>query len=415
MRLNEINREAGRVRYLREAAPALESKDGPRLLNPNSAYSRDGDLVNGARVEYSGRTWTYHSDTQEWHSQHGDRLRFGDAAHEEIMNSLGFNADGSQRPEFASGWDRFRDWWGGGHGDFAQYSRSQQGKPIAKTMGMIGAGLDRLLRESGSGEGAGVIHIKELPDTIRWIEDATGLPVETHTLGSVGKKTWSGDIDIVVDADPSTIPDLISRLEALPDFQGVRRLPGNTVSAVVPIQNYQEDQTPPAGRERTGLVQVDFMLGDPEWYRLYYHAPSEQESKVKGAHRGILLGTLANYYDVDASEETTPDGRPLRLERYKWGSNGFVRIRREPAIGRDGKYLKKNTDVVIDGPWKDASEIARRLGLSGPEALNSFESLWNDIKQRYPKNTVDAIREDLLSNQQFVSMGVPEELEEKNA
>jgi hypothetical protein len=414
MKLNDLRRQAGIFQHLRAVVPALESKDGPRLLNPNSAYNQDGDLIDGARVEYAGRIWIYNNSTYEWVSQHGDRLRMGDAAQQEIMNSLGLNADGSHQPEFKNSWDRFQNWWSGGHGDFAQYSRSQQGKPIAKTMGIIGAGLDRLLRESGSGEGAGVIHIKEIPATVRWIEDATGLPVETHTLGSVGKKTWSGDIDIVVDADPGTIPELITRLAAIPGFQGVRRLPGNTVSAVVPIQSYQEDQVPPAGRPRTGLVQVDFMLGDPEWYRLYYHAPSEHESKVKGAHRGILLGTLGNYYDVDASKERTPDGRPLRLERYKWGSNGFVRIRREPAIGRDGQYLKKSVDVVIDGPWKDAAEISQRLGLSGPAALNSFESLWSDIQQRYPKRIVDAIRADLLDNQQFVSMGVPEELQEQN-
>jgi hypothetical protein len=398
-----------------------KSKTAPPVkIDPRKVFDEAGKLQVGAEIQYANQKWRYIGGVRnEWHSPRGDVLRRGDAAQAEIMKSLGHNSDGTPRPEFHSMWDEWKSWWGGKHGDIGAWSRQKKGNHLAKAAGVLGSLIDRATQprdeiqentKSGAVAGAGIIHLSEIPATIGWLEDIIGSPLAHNTLGSVGKKRWSGDLDIAVGLEHHEITEFIGKLSQVPDFKNVQRLPGDTVSMVVPIQDYNPNLENTDGRPRTGMVQVDFMVGDPSWLKLYYHSPGE-DSSTKGVHRNILLAELAGLYKSEASEKKIKDGRPLWIQRHKFGPKGLFWIERTPKVGSRGDYLKANTDRVIEGPIRDANEIANRLGLSGPAALHSFETLWADIVSHHDPELVTAIISNLNSNSTFTDAGVPTELQ----
>ena len=56
-----------------------------------------------------------------------------------------------------------------------------------------------------------------------------------------------------------------------------------------------------------------------------------------------------------------------------------------PAKNGNG-YTKENQNKIIDGPFKQADEIAKQLGLNSAKDLNSFELL-DAMKELYPRRT----------------------------
>jgi hypothetical protein len=417
MKLTDIMSQTDLV-ILRENSPSSKNID----IDPTSEYIKSGKLLPGEKVRYSGREWQYLGGfNNEWKDSKGAKLRRGDAAQAEIMAAFGYNADGTPRPEFSSTWKKWKSWWAGEYGEIGAWSRKQgSGKPIAKAAGIVGSMIDRAIsgaskNESAlsetkkSGFGAGIIHRDEIPATISWMEEIIGSGFSHNLLGSAGKKEWSGDIDIAVGLEREYIDEFISKLRQVKEFEGVRRLPGDTVSMVVPIQQYRANLQSNDSRPRTGKVQVDFMIGDTAWLKFYYHAPG-MDSPTKGVHRNILLSEIASVHNREESKEKTPDGRPIWVRRYKIGPNGLFWIERTPKIGKGGEFLTSNVDRVIDGPFRDPAEIARRLELGGPNVFYSFETLWADVKTRYHPNQVVLIKKNLLENSSLQNVGIPKEL-----
>ena len=161
------------------------------------------------------------------------------------------------------------------------------------------------------------------------------------------------------------------------------------------------------------FVQVDFMPGDPGWMKTYYHSPSaETESKYKGVFRNIMIATICAIYQRDASEEKIDDGRPVEVERWMWAPDkGLVRIKRVPKPKAKGNgYTKANLNTVIGNPIQTAPEIAKALGLDGPEDLNSYESLKAAIEKNYAPEMVEKILDSFADNKQVQDIGVPDDL-----
>ena len=159
------------------------------------------------------------------------------------------------------------------------------------------------------------------------------------------------------------------------------------------------DNTKP-GLNRTGKVQIDFMPGDPDWMKPYYHSPHEKgmskdgrSSNYKGTFRNIMLATMAAVYQSTSSEEQNEHGRPLEQKRWIWSpSDGLNWIKREPKPKANGEgYTKANVDTRIDGPYKNPTEIATKFGLDSAEDLYSFETLLAAIKKNYPEEVSSKI------------------------
>jgi len=268
-----------------------------------------------------------------------------------------------------------------------------------------------ILNEGGSMPGVGPIHIDEIEPTLDALEKVLKIDLKDNVLGSVGKKEFSGDIDIAVQVAPEEIPDLVKKLEATPEVLDLAK--SSVIMTKVKIVNF--DQSKQTLKPRTGFVQVDFMPGDPGWMKTYYHSPSETESKYKGVFRNIMIATIAAVLDRKDSEETIADGRPVESERWMWSpADGLVRIKRTPVPNKAGTgFTKKNKNEIIGSPIKDASAIAKALKLDGAKDLNSYESLKAAIEQNYPDDIVDNILTGFVKNGQVKDIGVPDDLKDR--
>jgi len=265
-----------------------------------------------------------------------------------------------------------------------------------------------ILSEGGAMPGVGPIHISEIEPTLNALEKVLGIDLKDNVLGSVGKKEFSGDIDVALQVAPEEIPAFVEKLDKIPEIMDIAK--SSVIMTKVKIVDYDESKQ--TEKPRTGFVQVDFMPGDPGWLKTYYHSPSEKESKYKGVFRNIMIATIASVLDRQDSEEKIDDGRPVQSERWLWSpADGLVRVLRTPVPKKSGDgYTKKNNNEIIDGPIKTAPEIAQALKLNGPEDLNSYESLKKAIEKNYDPETVKDILDGFAANKQVQDIGVPSDL-----
>lgn len=264
------------------------------------------------------------------------------------------------------------------------------------------------LFEGGAMPGVGPIHIDEINPTLDALERVLKIDLKNNVLGSVGKKEFSGDIDVALQIETDAIPEFMEKLKKTPEIMDIAK--SSVIMTKVKIVNYDpEKQTT---KPRTGFVQVDFMPGDPGWMKTYYHSPSDKESKYKGVFRNIMIATIAAIYDRKDSEEKIDDGRPVESERWMWSpTDGLVRIKRTPVPKANGEgYTKKNNNEIIGKPIKDANGIAKALGLNSGKDLNSFESLLAAVEKNYPTDIAQKIKDNFAENGQVKDIGVPDEL-----
>jgi len=256
--------------------------------------------------------------------------------------------------------------------------------------------------------GVGAIHRTEIEPTLKKLEKSLGIDLENHVLGSVGKREFSGDIDIALDVSPEDTEDFIEKLKRTPEIEQVAKT--SVIITKTKIQNY--DASLETDLPRTGTVQIDFMPGDPGWLKTFYHAPHETESKYKGVFRNLLLSSIASTMPQEKSKETTEDGRPLELVRWIWSSqNGLAKVKTTPVPKKKGEgYTKQHKNTPIE-THKDSQEIIEILELDSLDDLNSYESLKSAIEKNYKKSRVQKILADFANNPITRDVGVPEELE----
>jgi hypothetical protein len=268
---------------------------------------------------------------------------------------------------------------------------------------------NNVLVEGGTLPDVGAIHIDEIEPTLKPLEQYLQLDLTNNMLGSAGKKEFSGDIDVAVDISTEEMDDFLEKLKKFPGISDVKK--SSVIMTKVKIQDYDETKTKD-GLERTGYVQVDFMPGELDWMKTFYHAPHEKDSKYKGVFRNILLSSIASHYKREESTETIPDGRPKEIERYLWSpSDGLVRIIRRPAPNKKGDgYTKANTNEIIEGPYKKSDEIAEVLGLNSTDDLYSYETLKSAIDKNYDPELLNAIFSEFSDNHIVKQLGVPTDI-----
>ena len=269
---------------------------------------------------------------------------------------------------------------------------------------------ESIIMEGGAMPGVGAIHIDEINPTLEQLEKSLGLGLKDFTLGSVGKRQFSGDIDVALNLPPEELPAFVEKLKKNPLIKDIAK--SSVIMTKVQIQNF--DKSKSDGRPRTGFVQVDFMPGDPGWLKTYFHSPSEDESKYKGVFRNVMVATMAAVHNRDDSDAEVEDGRPLESRRFMWSpTDGLVRVLRTPVPAKNGNgYTKKNQNKVIDGPWKQADEIAKQLGLNSAKDLNSFESLLDAMKKSYTQEEQKKVIDNLKDSKVVQDIGIPDEIKD---
>jgi len=266
------------------------------------------------------------------------------------------------------------------------------------------------LTEGGAMPGVGAIHIDEINPTLIPLEKELGIDLRNNTLGSVGKREFSGDIDVALNIEADKIPEFVERLKKSSQVLDIAK--SSVIMTKVKIADFDESKED--GRPRTGFVQVDFMPGDPEWLKTYYHSPNEKDSQYKGVYRNLMIASIAGQYKVVNSAETIEDGRPEASERFMFSPrDGLVRIRRTPVPKKTGEgFTKKNSNKIIGGPWKSANDIATNLGLDNGEDLYSYETLVNVIKKNMSEREQSEIFTAFVGNNTIQSMGIPPDIKE---
>lgn len=256
--------------------------------------------------------------------------------------------------------------------------------------------------------GVGPIHISEIEPTLEAIEEVLKIDLKNNVLGSVGKKEFSGDIDVALDIDPKNMQEFVDRLEKTPEVLDIKK--SSVIMTKVKIVNYDPEKQ--ASKPRTGYVQIDFMPGDPSWMKTFYHAPHEKDSKYKGVFRNLLISSIVPHYQSKISDETIDDGRPVKQERWMWSSNdGLVRVIRKPKPKKNGEgYTKQWEDTRISEPVRDPKKIVEILGLDSPDDLYSFETLLAAIEKNYPPDLVKKIKQSFADNRTVQDIGVPDEV-----
>lgn len=266
--------------------------------------------------------------------------------------------------------------------------------------------------------GVGAIHIDEIKPTLEVLEKVLQVDLVNNTLGSVGKKHFSGDIDVAVNIQNDDVQAFMEKLKTIPEIVDVTK--SSVIMTKVKIQNYDAAKQD-IDKERTGYVQVDFMLGDTEWMKTYYHSPHEKGiskdgrfSKYKGAYRTILMAIIASFHNRKYRGEMIDDNRYEETEKFVFSPrDGLVRVLRTPVPKKSGKgYTKKNDSTIIAGPWKTANEIADVLNLDHGEALYSAETLIDVVKSNYSHEEQDKIFGDFLDNEKVQRFGIPDELKD---
>jgi len=266
----------------------------------------------------------------------------------------------------------------------------------------------QVIAEGGAMPGVGAIHISEIVPTLEKLEKSLGINLKDFVLGSVGKREFSGDIDVAINLKPEELDEFAKKLEQDPNIEGVTK--SSVFMTKVKIENFDSQKSD--GRARTGFVQVDFMPGDPGWMKTYYHSPKDTESKYKGVFRNLMIASIAGQLDRKSSSETTEDGRPLQQERWMFSPrDGLVRVMRTPVPNKAGTaYTKKNNNKIISEPNRTADSIAAALKLNSAQDLNSYESLKSAIEKNYPTELVQRILKDFINNPTVQDIGIPEDL-----
>jgi hypothetical protein len=269
--------------------------------------------------------------------------------------------------------------------------------------------LNNVLFEGGAMDGVGAIHIDEIEPTLDKLEKVLGIDLKNNTLGSVGKKEFSGDIDIALEIAPEDIPVFVEKLKNIPEVLDLAK--SSVIMTKVKIADYDPNKKV-EGKPRTGYVQVDFMPGDPGWLKTFYHAPHEKDSKYKGVFRNILMSSIAAQLDRKESEQKISDGRPVQAERYMWSpTDGLIRVLRTPEPNKKGDgYTKKNNNKIIDGPYKNPNDIAKVLQLDSADDLYSYETLRKAMDKNYPSELVNKILKDFSENSVIKDVGVPTDI-----
>jgi len=133
----------------------------------------------------------------------------------------------------------------------------------------------------------GRINQSDVPATVAWIEQLTGLQFPRERwLGSTGKAATSGDIDLAVDTSEISKDQLAAKLtqwivsHKLPPAEWIKK--GGEVHLRTPIQ----------GRPDLGYVQTDFMFfPNLDWGTFFYSGG--EDSAYKGMNRNVLMSSIA--------------------------------------------------------------------------------------------------------------------------
>ena len=218
------------------------------------------------------------------------------------------------------------------------------------------------------------INRTDIPGTVAWLEMITGLDltfekdpqgVPHKWLGSTGRKADSGDMDLAVDANEITKPELKGILDAWAtknkqDPKQWVRLTGEAVHFKTPIQ----------GDPRRGYVQTDFMfMPDMNWGTFWLGGVSD--SSYKGMYRNVLMSSIAKSLGLKASAKgiiSRQTEKPITMDPDQ--AAGILlgpNYNRSQLSSVENIYKALAMDPDRDAKLADFREYLKRDGIQEPD------------------------------------------------
>ena len=214
----------------------------------------------------------------------------------------------------------------------------------------------------------------EIPSTVAWLEKLTGLDltevkdesgIPVKWLGSTGRKADSGDLDLAVDSNEITKPELKAILDqwAIRNKQDSRdwvKLSGEAVHFKTPIQ----------GDPKRGFAQTDFMfMPDMEWGTFWLGGGAG--SAYKGMYRNILMSSVAKALGLKASAKGIISRQTEKVVTLNPDEAAGILLgpnydRRQLATV-ESIYKALAMDPDRDAKLADFREYLKRDGLQEPE------------------------------------------------
>lgn len=192
------------------------------------------------------------------------------------------------------------------------------------------------------------IHKKDVIPTIKWIESILNIPLQNNTLGSTGITDTSSDIDLAIDATSITNDKLIEMLCSKGIDRNDIRKSGDWVHLKTPI----------CGDTSNGYVQTDFIIGDVPWQK-FSSLGEPNGSKYKGAHRHILLASIA------------------KAQGMKWSyKHGLISRFSNNVITKDPIEIAR---LLINGTYTDLLSVGAILNKI--KSFPNYEELISDAKE----------------------------------
>lgn len=197
--------------------------------------------------------------------------------------------------------------------------------------------------------------------TVQWLEALTGLdltneksPVDglpVKWLGSTGRKSTSGDLDLLVNANEVSKEQLLQVLTQWAQSQGIppdqiRNTSKFRNGWVMMTGNSVHFKTPINGNPQNGFVQTDFMFfKKPTWSQ--FVLSNDPASQYKGALRNIMLNSMA------------------KAQGYKLNQN-------------DGIQDRATNEIITDDPNRVAKILLNPAATAND--LLSVEAILNALK-----------------------------------
>jgi hypothetical protein len=159
------------------------------------------------------------------------------------------------------------------------------------------------------------INRNDVPTTVKWLEQVTGLSLMDAMVGSTGHKETSGDIDLAIDANHISKDAVLGTLvnwckkQGIPDDQIMNRKAKGKNPAML---DGWIDQTgieihfkaPINGKPQMGYVQVDFnFLTQMAWSK-FMLAAMPADSQFKGVDRAVLFNSIGKTLGVKVAVNT---------------------------------------------------------------------------------------------------------------
>ena len=189
------------------------------------------------------------------------------------------------------------------------------------------------------------INRNDVPTTVAWLEQVTGLRLKNELLGSTGVTETSGDIDLALDGNvikkDAVIGVLVNwcKSQGIPQDQIINtkargKEPAHLDRWIDATGIEVHFRAPINGNPKQGFVQVDFnFLTNMKWSK-FMLATMPAGSQFKGVDRAVLFNSIGKTLGVkvnvisgvharDTNELVTSD--PVKLAHIFFNGQGTVR------------------------------------------------------------------------------------------